>query len=130
MRTQYTIEIPKALPSYNTYESLHYRKKKILKDLWYVLVMEACNGLTYTKIPTPCTLRATVYHKLLRRRDCANMGTPLDKLILDALSKPDKSKTRGLGFIPDDDYKHIAEVTLALAKGEHDATVLVFRRTK
>jgi len=129
-RTQWTIEIPKALPSFNMYETLHYRVKKKLKDEWYLLVMEACHGLSFKKIPTPCTLRATVYHKLLRQRDLLNMGTPLDKLIVDGLTRPKGNKTRGLGFLPDDDWKHISEVTLRLAKGEQDATVLVFRRTK
>ena len=128
MRTQWTIEIAKALPSYNTYEKMHYRTKKRLKDLWYTLVMEAVHGLTFKKIPTPVTLRGTVYHKLQRRRDILNMGTTLDKLVVDALTKPSESQPRGLGLLPDDDYKSIREVTLSLKKGEADATILVFRR--
>ena len=129
-RTQWTIEIPKALPSYNTYEGMHYRTKTRLKEEWYLLVMEAVHGLSFRKIPTPVTLRATVYHKLQRRRDILNVGTTLDKLVVDALTAPSKSQPRGLGVLPDDDSGSIKRVTLLLEPGEADATVLVFRRVK
>ena len=128
MRTQWTIEIAKALPSYNTYEKMHKWAKKKLKDDWYLIVMEAVHGLTFKKIPTPCTLRVTVYHKLQRQRDILNVGTTADKLVLDALTRPKPPKTRGLGILPDDDSRSIKEVTLSLKKGEADATILVFRR--
>jgi hypothetical protein len=129
-RNQWTIEIPKALPSYWQFTKLHWSAKKKMIDLWHTLLLEATRGLTIKKIPTPCKVRITVYHKLSRRRDCFNMGTPADKLIFDTLSAPDGNKTRGMGFIPDDDWKNIPEVTLCLAQGEQDATVLVFKRIK
>ena len=128
MRQQWTIEIPEALPSYNTYEKMHKWAKKKLKDDWYLLVMEVVHGLSFKKIPTPVTLRATVYHKLQRQRDILNVGTTLDKLVVDALTKPKPPKTRGLGVLHDDDSGSIKKVTLLLEKGEADATVLVFRR--
>ena len=131
-RTQWTIEVPKALPSYWQFTKLHWSAKKKMIDLWYTLLLEATCGLTYKKIPCPCTLRVAVFHRVRRVRDCANVGTPLDKLILDSISAPGGNKTRGLGLIPDDDCKHIREVTLVVSpdKAEKDMTVLLFRKAK
>ena len=127
----WTITVPRPLPSFNIWDGWSYHEQTRQKnEIWWPLVQKACHGLKFKKIPTPCTLRITVYRKLPGRGDVLNLGTPADKLVVDALTRPKGPKWRGVSLLLDDNYDNLRAVTLTMrtSKREDECTVLEFKK--
>lgn len=86
----------------NNYRNTHYQTLDQAKKIYAEEVMAALcvNGrLTVSPFGVPVELRYTVFPRTKREMDVSNPCSVIDKFACDALVH--------LGFMPDDNYKHI-----------------------
>lgn len=105
-------EINEAPPSANVLLRTHFRKRKELKDVWYLHLYTGFFHSGITKAKVKRSVKITIRSK--KERDEANNVTPADKLILDNLKR--------LGLIVDDSPKWI-ELQVLGEVGEPKATI-------
>lgn len=107
----YSLVIPHVPVSGNKFWRKHWRDRQDMIGEWGLLVANAIQHSGQAQF-NRFKVDATIYFKDNRVRDIPNFMTTVDKLILDHLTHQK--------IIPDDDSRHMPEITLRFALDRHN----------
>jgi hypothetical protein len=116
-----TVTLPVVLPSYWTWQKLHWSAKRKMQDE-YLLMLTPFSPPKRHRPWGCCVWVSTTVYKKVMRGDETNLVATLDKLVLDNISQPKGNKTRGLGWIVDDSPEYVKVGTPEICKIAGDVT--------